>query len=76
MGEYDQKVKDYRKISHGKYIVKMVDDVGLEDQVIKVITMPLHTGSFVLSNSKRIMNIFIHAIIVFYRNDVYLTNTD
>ena len=34
----------------------MIDDAGLEDEVKKLNTMPLHLGSFVLSNSKRIMN--------------------
>ena len=38
--------------------------------------MPLHLGSFVLSNSKRNMNNFIHAIKGFYTNDVYYTDTD
>ena len=38
--------------------------------------MPLHLGAFVLSNSKRIMNNFIHAINGFYTNDVYYTDTD
>ena len=38
--------------------------------------MPLHLGAFVLSNSKRIMNNFIHAINGFYTNDVFYTDTD
>ena len=38
--------------------------------------MPLHLGAFVLSNSKRIMNNFIHAIKGVYTNDVYYTDTD
>ena len=54
----------------------MVGDKGLEDEVTKLNTMPLHLGAFVLSNSKRIMNIFIHAINGFYSNDVYYTDTD
>ena len=33
--------------------------------------MRLHLGAFVLSNSKRIMNNFIHAINGFDTNDVY-----
>ena len=33
-------------------------------------------GAFVLSNSKRIMNNFIHAIYGFHSNDVYYTDTD
>ena len=69
LSEYDERVKDYWRISHGNYIVKMVVDKGLEDEVKKLITMPLHLGTFVLSNSERIMNIFLHAINGFYTND-------
>ena len=54
----------------------MIDDAGLDDEVKKLNTMPLHLGAFVLSNSKRIMNNFIHAINRFYTNDVYYTDTD
>ena len=76
MTEYDERVKDYWKISGINYIVKMIDDRGLEDEVKKLNTMPLHLGAFVLSNNKRIMNNFIHAIDGFYTNDVYYTDTD
>ena len=38
--------------------------------------MPLHLGAFVLSNSKRIMNNFIHAIVGFFTNDLYYEDTD
>ena len=74
--EYDERVKDYWKISGINYIVKMIDDAGLEDEVKKLNTMPLHLGAFVTSNSKRIMNNFIQAINGFYTNDVYYTDTD
>ena len=76
MSEYDERVKEYWKISGINYIVRMIDDVGLEDEIKKINTMPLHLGAFVLSNSKRIMNNFIHAIDGFYTNDVYYTGTD
>ena len=76
MSEYDERVKDYWKISGINYIVKMIDDAGLEDEVKKLNTMPLHLVAFVLSTSKRIMNNFIHAINGFYTNDVYYTDTD
>ena len=76
MSEYDERVKDYWKISSFNYIVKMIDDAGLEDEVKKLNTMPLHLGAFVLSNSKRIMNNFIHAINGFYTNDLYYRDTD
>ena len=76
MSEYDDRVKDYWKLSHGNYIVKLVDDKVLEDVVKKLKTMPLHLGSFVLSFGKRILNIFIHLNIGFHTKDVYYTDTD
>ena len=76
MSEYDERAKDFWRISHGNYIVEMTDDAGLEDEVKKLNIMPLHLGAFVLSNSKRIMNHLIHAINGFYTNDVYYTDTD
>ena len=48
----------------------MKDDVGLEDDVKKLNTMPLRLVSFALSNSKRIMNNFIHAINGLHTKDV------
>ena len=54
----------------------MSDDVGLEDEVKKVTTMPLHLGASVFRNSERIMNNFIHGIIGFCTNDVYYEDTD
>ena len=72
----DERVLNCQRINYGNYIVKMKDDVGLQDEVKKVNTMPLHLGAFVLSNSKRIMNNFIHAIGGFYSNDVYYTDTN
>ena len=51
-------------------MVKMIDDAGLEDEVKKLNTMPLQMGAFVLGNSRRIMNNFIHAINGFYTNAV------
>ena len=76
MTEYDERVLDYQRIIYGSYIVKMKDDERLQDEVKKVNTMPLHLGSFVLSNSKRMMNNFLQAIGGFYTNDVYYTDTD
>ena len=74
--EYDERVKDYWKISGINYIARKTDDGGLEDEVKKLNIMPLHLGAFVLSNSKRIMNNFINANNGFYTNDVYYTDTD
>ena len=33
MTEYDERVLDYQKFIYGKYIVKMKDDEGLQDEV-------------------------------------------
>ena len=74
--EYDERVLDYQKIIYRKYIVKMKNDEGLEYEVKKANTLPLQLAVFILSNSKRIMNIFIHAIDGFFSNDVYSTDTD
>ena len=71
MIQYDERVKDYWEISGINYIVKIIDDPGLEDEVKKLNTMPLHLGSFVLSNSKRSMKKTIRGIKGFYTNDVY-----
>ena len=76
MTEYDERVLDYQKINHGNYIVKMKDDEELEDEIKKCNTLPLQSAVFILSDSKRIMNNFIHAINGFYTNDVYYTDTD
>ena len=78
VSEYDEGVLDYQKINHGKYIDKMKDDEdeGLEEETKKTKTLPLQSVVFILSNSKRIMNNFIHAINGFYTNDVYYTDTD
>ena len=76
MTEYDKRVIDYEKINNGNYIVKLKGDEGLQDEVKKVNTLPLHLAVFKLSNSKRIMNNFIHAIDGFYSNDVYYTDCD
>ena len=70
------KMKELKIIGKYQVIVKMIDDAGLEDEVKKLNTMPLHLGAFVLSNSKRIMNNFIHANNGFYTNDVYYRDTD
>ena len=53
----------------------MRDDKRLQDEVKKVNTMPFHLGAFVSSNTKPIMNNFIHAIGGFYTNDVFYTDT-
>ena len=76
MSEYYEIVKHYWKKTHGIYICEMIDYKGLDDCVKKLNTMPLHIGAFVIPNSKRSMNIFIHAINRFFTNHLYYTDTD
>ena len=76
MSEYDERVKENWKISGINYIVKMIDDAGLGNEIKNLNTMPLHLGAFVLSNSIRIMINFIHAINGFYTNDLDYEDTD
>ena len=51
----------------------MIDDAGLDDEVKKLYTMPLHLGAFVLSNSKRFLNNFMHAINGFFLQTLFIT---
>ena len=74
--ENDERVLDYQKFNYGNYIVKMKDDECLQDEVKKVNTLPLQLAVFILSNSKRFMNNFIHAFDGFYTNGVYYTDCD
>ena len=74
--EYNQIVEHFWKLSYGVFIVKMVDDEGLEDEVKKLNTMHLHLGAFVLSKSKRNMNNFIHVFNWFESNVMYYGDTD
>ena len=59
-----------------EYDERVLDDEGLEDEIKKANTLPLQLVVFILSNSKRIMNNFIHAIDGFNTNDVYYIDTD
>ena len=47
MAEHDERVLDCQKTIHGNYIVKLRDHAGLEDEVQKFNTMPLHLDAFV-----------------------------
>ena len=62
MAGYDERVKNYWKITCFNFIVKLIDDAESGDEDKKLNTMPLHLRDFVLSNSKKLMNNFIHAI--------------
>ena len=74
--QYDENVLDYWKLLNGEYIVKLKEDDGLDSEIDIKNTMPSHLGSFILSNSKRIMNNFIRVIDGFKTNNIYYTDTD
>ena len=50
-------------------MIEQIDDAGLEDENKKLKTMQLDVAAFVLSNSERIMNNFIHATDGFFTKD-------
>ena len=65
--EDDDNVLDYWKLLNGNYIVEFKKDDGLDwDNDVKN-TLPSQLGSFILSNSKRIMNNFIREMTGFYK---------
>ena len=74
--EYDENVLDYWKLPNGNYIVKLKNDDGLDGDNDVEITLPSHLDSFLLSNSKRIMNNFFRKITGFYHNSIYYGDTD
>ena len=74
LSENDERVRLLEFITWYIYIVKMIDDKGLEDEDGNINTNPFHLGAFVVS--KKTMNIFIHANIGFLTNDIYFTDSD
>ena len=68
--ENDERLKDDQKMSFENYILKMIDDKRIENDVEKWNTMPLNLGAFIISTSIRIMNILIHTYNGFNSNDL------
>ena len=60
--EFDEVVLDYWKLPNGNYIVKMKKDDGLDDECNIKNALPAVLGSFILDNSRRIVNKFIREI--------------
>ena len=69
-------MKDYWELSNGYYIVKLNLKVGIDSEMADKNTMPSHFGSFILSNSKRIINNFLRIIDGFKTNNIYNQDTD
>ena len=74
--EFDENVLDYWKLPNGNYIEKIKKDDGLHDDCDIKKTLPAVLGAFILSNSKRIMNIFNGGINGYYNNSIYYGDTD
>ena len=60
--EYDENVLDYWKLSNGVYILKMKKHEELHCDIDVKNAIPRPLKAFLLSNSKRYMNIFIRDI--------------
>ena len=50
----------------------MKDNEGLEDEVKTANTLPLQLGVFILSNSKRIMNICLYTLLVDFTQMMFI----
>ena len=74
--EFDDRVKDYWKLPNGNYIVKLALDEGVDNEIEDKTQCLSVLGSFILSNSKRIMNNFVRVIDGFNTNNVYYQDTD
>ena len=76
--KFDDRVKEWFPLKNGNLIVKLEDDEGVDDfdKAKSINTMPSHFGSYILSHSKRLMNVVFHEIDGFYNNMIYYTDTD
>ena len=71
MEEYvDDRVKYWFPLKSGNSIVEIEDDHGVEDhdRAKSINTMPSHFGSYILSHSKRLMNVVINHLGRFSNN--------
>ena len=75
---FDDRVKEWFPLKNGNLIVKLEDDEGVDDfdKAKSINTMPSLFGSYILSHSKRLMNVVFHEIDGFYNNIIYYTDTD
>ena len=75
---FDDRVKEWFPLKNGNFIVILEDDEGVDDydKAKSINTMPSHFGSFILSNSKRLMNNVFREIDGFYSNNIYYGDTD
>ena len=75
---FDDRVKEWCPLKKCNLVVKSEDDKGVDDydKAKSVNTMPSHSGNYLLSHSKRLMNNVIKQIGGFYITCVYYTDTD
>ena len=65
-------------MKNGNLLVKLEEDEGVDgyDKAKSKITIPFHFGSYISSQSKRIMNEVIKQMVGFYNNNIYYEDTD
>ena len=67
---------DSSKKPYEKYFVEIRKTEGLDDDCDIGNILPAHLGAFILSNIKRILNIFLREINDFYTISIYYGDTD
>ena len=76
LSEYDERVREYRRLPMRNYIVKLLEDEVVEDSVKIVNTLPLHSGALVSLKTRRFMKNYIRVINGFGTKDWYYEDTD
>ena len=74
--EVDERVWGYWRLRKGEIIVKLKQHEALECEADLKNTMPAHSGTFIPSNSKRIMNKLLRLSDGFETINAYYSNTD
>ena len=67
---------DYWRLPNGNFIMKIRKDDRSDGENDVKNTLQSHSGAFILSNSKRIMNNFIREINGLYNIGIYYGDTD
>ena len=70
---FDDRVKEWFPLKNGNSTVKLENDKGVDgyDKAKSINTMPCFLSSFILSRTKRLMNIVNKQVGGFYKNSVY-----
>ena len=76
--ENDDSVIEWLPLKNGVFMVKIIEKEVVDDERIskKVISQPCQLGSFILSQSRRLMNDVILALDGFKNNKIYYGDSD